>query len=607
LPFELGQNSVEIHLTITNFKNIESMSFSPEHKITLAIAPNGTGKTSFLEAVRFAVTGDAPDSCIRDGCDSTTVDAVLADGTEFSRTKYNDKPSVVKVNGKRTPAKNLDTTIETMTGVNKTTMKVTTSSDVLKSLSPAEFGDFLMSYVPEQLDFDTVCSYIAGITPSEVSELSAVLPSMPVKFGMDKIKDAQTYFFEERKNIKKDILARTGKVSMYTGSKPSRPRNAIESDVKELMKLEGGYEASKTAMKLYEVAVKNKEAAELNVKQLKEKIDANKATAPNISLLTDIQKKLESGKEKLVNIKSMIQLMETDISTFTDSLENLSKPVCPLSGSLICTTDKTTVKTELEELIQSNREGLVYQKKEEEECLKNIAVLTSAEEDYRANERSYSEKTMLNMQYEAAKKRIPILPAKPNEIEERDFHSELAELQKVLDAWKAYEENEKTIESISVLEMRRDTLDRLYKALEPKGAVTSEIMAHYMTIFEDVINKRAAELRTGFTMKFVSEDGVNYYIQTDPSREYRLFEFLSHGEQTLAVFLLLDMLNTLCNTRLLLMDDLNHLDKESFTALYTLITSAEVQDAYDHIILCAVDNSDIVDTVKSVKDVDSIF
>ena len=136
----------------------------------------------------------------------------------------------------------------------------------------------------------------------------------------------------------------------------------------------------------------------------------------------------------------------------------------------------------------------------------------------------------------------------------------------------------------------------------------SSIMIHYMNIFENVINKRADELGTGIKAKFIAEQGVNYFIQINTKVGFLPFDSLSHGEQTIAMFLLLDMLNTLCGTKLLLMDDLNHLDPNSLDTLMSLITSTPVINDYDHIFISSVNNTDMINVVsKYTAAIDLIF
>lgn len=127
-------------ILINNFKGINCLEFIPGNKTVALIGKNGIGKTSFLEAVRFALTGDAPNNCITDGATESTVLVRLEDGNEFSRTKYVSKPTKIRVNGRTTTAKNLETLLATITGLSDDALRIATSSEVLAGLKPSEIG-----------------------------------------------------------------------------------------------------------------------------------------------------------------------------------------------------------------------------------------------------------------------------------------------------------------------------------------------------------------------------------------------------------------------------------------------------------------------------------
>ena len=159
----------------------------------------------------------------------------------------------------------------------------------------------------------------------------------------------------------------------------------------------------------------------------------------------------------------------------------------------------------------------------------------------------------------------------------------------------------------AIFQEKYDILNSLCKALEPKGVVMNGITASYLSVFEGVINERADELGTGYAVQFIAENGVNYMIKTTKSTTYVPYDDLSHGEQLIAVFLLLDMLNSLCGTRLMLLDDIDHLDSDNFNTLLDLLCSNSLQDAYDHIFLCAASNAEFEKRMKSLGGVDFIF
>lgn len=596
------------NLKIKNFKAIKSLEYAPKNKIAVLCAPNGTGKTSFLEAVRFGLTGDSPDNCVNDDAEETTVSIVLDDELYFSRTKSNSKPTKVRVNGKATTAKNLETAIQDKTGVSKDAMRVTTSQDVLSAMKPEDLGTFLMSYVPEEVDFDSMIKYIPGLTPQAQAVLATYFPLMPIKFGLDTVENAYKCIFEARMITKKEKEGKDAKVNPLALEDPAKPLADVERDEKEILFKEGAQASAKAAVELYDAAVLTRKKAEESLVALQKQIDSISATKPNEETLKEIIAVKNVCNKTISDAQNMIALIKANLETFNHTLKTLDKPVCPISEKLICTTDKTAVKEELLELIAANEEGIILQEAIIEKATAQLRDLQKEEDAWMDNSRAYAQKTALVGRYVVEKKNLPELPIRPAVVGAPiDYSVRKKEIKEEKEYCIAYQNNVRLMRESEILREKYEVLNFLCKALEPKGAVMSGITASYLTFFETVINKRADELATGISVRFISENGVNYTIKTATSTTYHPFSDLSHGEQLVAVFLLLDMLNALCGTRLMLLDDINHLDSNSFNTLFDLICSPKLQDDYDHIFLCAAVNTDIEKQMKAASGVDVIF
>lgn len=90
------------HVRISNILGIAELEFTPEgfNEIT---GPNGTGKTSVLEAIQSVLKTGHDATLLRKGADKGEAVLVLDDGTELSKTVTADKStSKVKVDGKAT-------------------------------------------------------------------------------------------------------------------------------------------------------------------------------------------------------------------------------------------------------------------------------------------------------------------------------------------------------------------------------------------------------------------------------------------------------------------------------------------------------------------------
>ena len=97
--------------------------------VMLLVGPNGTGKTSFIEALRFVLTGETPEGdYINKNVETAFVELLFTDnnGAAFTVRRLVDrtKPSKFYVNGKSNTKKAFDTVIETAMGAPLEKVKV---------------------------------------------------------------------------------------------------------------------------------------------------------------------------------------------------------------------------------------------------------------------------------------------------------------------------------------------------------------------------------------------------------------------------------------------------------------------------------------------------
>ena len=71
-------------ILIKNFNGIAERTIHPE-KITAFLGPCGTGKSSTLDAIRFALTGKAEQEDIKKGAKEASVTITFEDGTVIQR------------------------------------------------------------------------------------------------------------------------------------------------------------------------------------------------------------------------------------------------------------------------------------------------------------------------------------------------------------------------------------------------------------------------------------------------------------------------------------------------------------------------------------------
>lgn len=95
-------------LSISHFRNIEDLSFSASERINLIYGPNGSGKTSILEAIHVLAVGKSFRSTktapiIQNGSNELTVFAEVGGGISVGLQKYRNQKPVLKLRGDKLP------------------------------------------------------------------------------------------------------------------------------------------------------------------------------------------------------------------------------------------------------------------------------------------------------------------------------------------------------------------------------------------------------------------------------------------------------------------------------------------------------------------------
>lgn len=592
-------------IEIANFKSYDNFHFAPTKKIVALTGKNGKGKSTLLEAIRYSLTGDLPNDAIQFGKKILAVALTLDDeaGTRIFRSKHVTKPSVVKVNDKTTPAKNLHELLETKTGVSHNAMQITTSFEFLNSLKPNEFGDFLLSYIPEELTIDEVFDYAPNLSEDAKEELRNMLPAAPVTFGMAELKECYNYYFEQRRFAKKDMDESEVLLNRFKVNGDIRDKFTVEQELNAIIKEEAKSSMYIASIDNYNKAFKLRSEQDAMVKQLTKVINENLSTAPDANKIKEIQQTIKRYKQELASCEQTFNTLKQSKIIMTRTLGNLNNSKCPISDKLVCTTDKTTVKQELLDhlaLLESNIEELLARSKD---IQVNIAKYEQSACEYHENEVLYNQKTLYQKQLDSYMMNLVDVPEKPVELNTINYSSKKQALQMELDIIQKHQKHLEETQKFSELARYYKVCVEIVNALSTKGIIHESISAHYTEIFENVCNQRVQQLDANYSIKFESNNGVHISLRTSPDEHFKPMQCLSPGEKALLLFVLMDMLNQLNGLRILMMDDLDKLDAESFEHIITLLVSSELLESYDHIFLSAVNHIDTVEILEKYKDI----
>lgn len=592
-------------VNIKNFKCHDALIITPE-TVNVVLGKMHHGKSAILEALRFGINGDLPKDAIRVGQNYMSVEILFdTNDTIYKEVSYNTDGSLKKkitLNDKTITEKNLMEWFDEYYSLDKQALKCSMSSEVLSAMDSGEFGDFLMKYVPEEMDFKTICNYVKGIDV-EMSDfkdcLKEFLPT-DFDFGIDTIKAAYNFFYEERKDSKKRTQLLAGKaIWTPTKDKPIRSDDIVNQELEDLLKEEGARKEIDKQIIAYQNAVVSKRAQDEKIKTLTEEVKSIGAVHVKDTALGENRAQIDECNAKLADVNKTLTTLKNAATLFQNTLENLDKPVCPIHKKLVCSTDKTGIKSEIQSALISHKESIQIQEKELLSIQKKLVELNKEQKALYESQRLFEKKQMLVKQIEDLRSRPVVLPEKPVITTPVDYTAKkitlmnekklIAEYQQYLESNEAYEKESN----------RLAILDAVVKALAPKGCIIHGINKHYIDIFETICNQRAKALGLGYEISMESNNGIQLMFTSKSILTPISFTNASQGERVLLMFLIMDMINQITGLKMLLIDDINHLDKEAIHSFVELLASPEVSRDYDHIFVCGINFKEIMEEFKS--------
>lgn len=598
-------------LQIMDFQGIKG-TFQYEFKdvINALCLKNGSGKTSFINALRYGITGIKPSGNVtNNGSESMAVGLTFHDGTGIIRQDYTDKPARFFMNGKPVTKTALDEMLQDRAGVLQSTMKIITSSDVLAGLKPQEFGALLLSYIPETLTKDKLKTLInEELSDRETKEIDAFFPEE--EFNMDMIDQFYKEMTSKRKEIKKSIAEAEGFLNRF-GEIPEKleSEEELQKTLTDLQDRQKGSSLYKEQMELYtqkvkarNEALKKREAANKEI----EKIEKEIKSIHELNISEGYKKKLDEAlveKQKILDeANSVYYALKTTVVNLRKAIENLDKPICPLSDKLKCTTDKTPLKDELEKALKEGEEGLRLQYKTAEKAYNEKIELQNAikkyNEDVVLNNRRMVLFDRLDSLVKESAAAIPDEPVEPKKYEGKDYSKEidviLDKITKVKNLVKINETKEELKNKFNELV----DISHLVEIFAPKGIVKDSIAEYYLSVFEGQCNKKAAELKSGMKIKFEASNGISVLTDIEGSGRFVEFSALSGGEKAYVLYIIFDMLNSLTGMRMMILDELSVLDGEAFSTLVKLID--RYKEDYDLVLLATAEHDDSIKTLDEL-------
>lgn len=549
-------------IVIENFKGIKFTTFMPKEEPTWLFDKNGSGKTSFLEALRYGLTGKMPKDILYHGADEGFVTILFNDPDNTTVTRYfysGAKPNKVKVNSKTCTAKEAQKIICEIMNASDEKLDVLTSNEIFQELIKGDLGKFLLSFITEPMTIEKLYD-ICKFTDDEKAKI-ADDKLLPKKFDVSITDSVYQVLFAERASLKKQVASLQAK---YDFEEPlPEPKYKSEADIKkaedEYIKLSGEAAFEKEKLDAYNKALTEYNSRKARQETLKRKLDelvAKLEVETTESDVDNVNKTLNDAVTMKHNFETIIASNKVIVNNQKKILDALDSDKCPISSCLICKTDKTKAKADVEESISAAQSAV---------DTASEGVTKESEIIKEANNRLSYLRTQLNITNE-----IKALKCRISDIDVGEEPSKPA-IVTISGDWKLFPVYKKEYEEyydfvsanelLGVLIKKTAIVDGLVKKFSPKGDVETAIMKHYCDLFDTEAEMIANAF--DYQVKFRPENGVKLSIVPAGKTAEVDFTSLSTGEKLIVSIIIYVVLNNLMGTDIIILDDYNDLDAEN--------------------------------------------
>lgn len=587
-------NSTITTISIRNFKGIEDLQLNAK-KLNAIIGKCGSGKSSLLDAIRFALTGKAGKEVIRKGCREASVVLRFSDNSTIERIRRTSE-NISKCNGKSSTKRSLDEFL-TARNMNPCWIESLCSVDWFAGLSSKDLNNFFMTILPLRAKAETVVELVAQLDKDLTEKKEKYLMEEILKkqeiFNFNDLANGYNTAYTVRQELKRkynEMLPRC----TFNETVPAKTREDIEKELNNISQVEAAEKEYSKRLKEYTSSKKQHDLAIKRLDEMKKELDTySSCKKPKEETKTQAEADRKLFQVHIKRTNEYIGTINSTLDLLKRTLDNLDKPICPISEKLICTTDKSQLKEELLSLIQKNENALASNKEFLAKCEDQVRKRDDIISNYQKEVYRYEQKTTL--ENNISKFIVPEILPEPQKVEKAHLEAKKKELLDLLSILSRYEKVQQNKKELAKIKDKYDLVQFAVKVLDSKIGIPALILQRTLRFFEKKCNEKASLLREGFQIHFLSDNGITIQVSPGKGKPFVDMKEVSTGEFVCVAYILMTMIGEATKCHLFLIDNLDRLDTEYLNALLSLL---EEDKKIEQVFLGGVDHADVEQTLN---------
>lgn len=587
-------NSTITTISIRNFKGIEDLQLNAK-KLNAIIGKCGSGKSSLLDAIRFALTGKAGKEVIRKGCREASVVLRFSDNSTIERIRRTSE-NISKCNGKSSTKRSLDEFL-TARNMNPCWIESLCSVDWFAGLSSKDLNNFFMTILPLRAKAETVVELVAQLDKDLTEKKEKYLMEEILKkqeiFSFNDLANGYNTAYTVRQELKRkynEMLPRC----TFNETVPAKTREDIEKELNNISQVEAAEKEYSKRLKEYASSKKQHDLAIKRLDEMKKELDTySSCKKPKEETKTQAEADRKLFQVHIKRTNEYIGTINSTLDLLKRTLDNLDKPICPISEKLICTTDKSQLKEELLSLIQKNENALASNKEFLAKCEDQVRKRDDIISNYQKEVYRYEQKTTL--ENNISKFIVPEILPEPQKVEKAHLEAKKKELLDLLSILSRYEKVQQNKKELAKIKDKYDLAQFAVKVLDSKIGIPALILQRTLRFFEKKCNEKASLLREDFQIHFLSDNGITIQVSPGKGKPFVDMKEVSTGEFVCVAYILMTMIGEATKCHLFLIDNLDRLDTEYLNALLSLL---EEDKKIEQVFLGGVDHADVEQTLN---------